>query len=377
MKELRKRVVSQVKRVVVKVGSKVLTDPERGLREEAFTALAKEISEIKKRGIEVIIVSSGAIASGVAKLGLKGYPTSIPHKQAAAAAGQSYLMWLYEKAFAFFGEKVAQILLTHDDMGSRKRFLNARHTILTLLSYGVVPIINENDTVATEEIRFGDNDYLAALVVNLVEAGLLILLTDIDGLYRDDPERCKASRPIPLVEKITPDLKRVAKGPSDPFGRGGMISKVEAAEKVCRFGVPAIIANGTIQGVLKGIFDGEVVGTLFIPSGERLSSRKHWIAHASKPSGKIIVDEGAKEAILERGKSLLPSGIIGVEGHFRAGEVVLCVDEEGNELARGLVNYSSKEVDAIKGVKTSEVEEILGYKPYDEVIHRDNLVVSK
>ncbi len=375
MEGLRKGIVSRVKRVVIKIGSKVLADPERGVKEEIITGLARDVSSLKKRGIDVILVSSGAVASGVVKLGLKGYPSSIPQQQAAAAAGQSYLMWLYEKAFALFGEKVAQILLTHDDMSSRKRFLNARNTIFTLLRYGVIPVINENDTVAIDEIRFGDNDYLAALVVNLVGADLLILLTDAEGLCRSDPRVSGESSPIPLVEKVTQEIREMARDSTDPFGRGGMVSKVEAAERVCRFGVPTIIANGGSRGIVERIFRGEVVGTLFMPSKKRISSKKHWIAHASRPSGVIFVDQGARRAIIEKGKSLLPSGIVRVEGHFRAGEVVACMDEDGREFARGLANYSSKEVEAIKGLKTREIEKVLGSKPYDEVIHRDNLVL--
>ncbi|MBI5286737.1 MAG: glutamate 5-kinase [Deltaproteobacteria bacterium] len=372
----RKDITTRARRIVVKVGSVVLAGLyNKGIEETTFNHLAKQIARVKKDGKGVILVSSGAIAIGMKRMGLKERPRTIPEKQAVAALGQGSLMALYEKAFSPFGVRVAQILLTHDDLGNRPRFLNARNTLMTLLGYDTLPIINENDTVAVEEIKFGDNDNLAALVTNLVEADLLIILTDIDGLYDKDPKRYKTARLIPLVEDADHLAVEEVGGTAGVYGVGGMASKIEAAKKAVHFGIPTIIANGTTPDILKEIFSGKEVGTLFLPLEDRLTSRKHWIAFSTRPTGRIVVDEGAKGAILERGKSLLPSGIKAVEGDFEAGEAVRCADENGREFARGLVNYSASEIERIKGLKTKEIEGVLGYKYYDEVIHRDNLVV--
>ncbi len=375
MTDIRKRTISGVKRVVVKVGSMVLADRERGLSEVVFRQIAADVAEIKKMGIQAVIVSSGAVAAGMKKLGIRVYPDDIPHKQAAAAVGQSSLMWLYEKYFSIYGEKVAQILLTSDDLSNRKRFLNARNTLFCLLRYGIIPIINENDSVAIDEIKFGDNDFLSALIINLAEADLLVLLSHVDGLYNKDPQKHSNAELIPLVEEITPDLKRGLDVTVGEFGTGGMVSKIEAAERVSRLGIPTIIANGTKEGILQGILKGDKVGTLIMPHSQRISMRKHWIVTAFKPKAMIVVDNGAKKAIIERGKSLLPSGISEVSGRFNQGEVVGCIGLDGEEFARGIVNYDSEEVEKIKGLNTSEIEKRLGYKFYDEVIHRDNLVI--
>ncbi len=285
MKDVRERAVSGLKRIVIKVGSRVLTDPEKGLDKEIFRSLARDIASIKKSGIQVIVVSSGAVAAGITRLKLKKTVSSIPQKQAVAAVGQSALMRMYERAFDEFDEKVAQLLLTHDDLGNRKRFLNARNTIFTLLRFGIIPIINENDTVAVDEIKFGENDYLSALVVNLVEADVLILLSHVDGLYTRDPEVFKDREFIPLVEKITPELKGTLGTGKNDLGTGGMVSKIEAAEKVSRFGIPTVIANGKNQSVIRSILDGSETGTLILPADAGLSSKKHWIAHALRPAG--------------------------------------------------------------------------------------------
>src|SRR3989338_3918558 len=365
---LRKKHVSNAKKIVVKVGSAVLASShDEGLDEAVFSNLAKGISELKKSGKEVILVTSGAIAIGMKKMGLEQRPASIPEKQAIAAIGQGSLMAL--------DEKVAQVLLTHDDLGNRQRFLNARNTITTLLSYGIIPIINENDTVAVEEIKFGDNDHLAALVTNLVEADLLVILTDIDGLFDKDPKKDKTAKLIPMVKDVDHVVQGWAGEATGLFGTGGMSSKVEAAKKAAHFGVPTVIANGRGRDILKRIFDSSDIGTLFLPMEDRLTSKKHWIAFSARPTGRIFVDDGAKDAILKKGKSLLPSGITKIDGVFETGEVVHCVDEHGKEFARGAANYSSTEIEKIKGVKTTEIEKILGYKYYDEVVHRDNLVV--
>jgi len=371
----RASLIKRVKRVVVKVGSSVLTNEYGEISETMFDEIAREVSGIKSRGVDVVLVSSGAIAAGMKKLKLKEKPQEISMKQAIAACGQSTLMWYYEMAFSLFGEKVAQILLTHDGFSSRKRFLNARKTLLTLLKMNVIPIVNENDSVAVEEIMLGDNDNLAALVTTLVEADLLILLTDIDGLYSKDPRLYADATLISTIEEIDECVKEIA---GDTIGRtttGGMKTKIEAARTVAAFGVPTIIANGKKKSTLRNIFAGKQVGTLFLPAKERLRGRKHWIAFTLKPAGEIVIDEGAKNAISLYGKSLLPSGVKEVRGDFDIGDPVRCVDESGVEVARGLVSYSSDEIRKIIGVKTSDIEGILGYKYGDEVIHRDDLVV--
>lgn len=372
MKDLRKNYTKKAKRIVVKVGSAVVASGvgAGGI----FARLAAEIDEIRRTGRDVVIVSSGAIALGMEKLGLKSRPISIPERQAVAAVGQGSLMSRYESAFSERGLRVAQVLLTHDDLGNRKRFLNARNTLLTLLGFGIVPIVNENDTVAVEEIKFGDNDELSALTTNLMEADLLVILSDIDGLYDKDPKKEPGASKIPLVEDVD-GLRLDAFAPSaGRLGTGGIRSKIEAARKASHFGAATVIANGNIPGILTGILGGEDHGTLFLPREDRLTSKKHWIAFSARPSGRLLVDDGAKEAVITRGKSLLPSGIKDVDGAFDAGEVVRCVDMNGVEFARGVSNYSSSEITRIKGLKTKEVEAALGYKVYDEVIHRDNLV---
>jgi len=381
MKETRQKIVKRAKRVVVKVGSAVLAR-EAPHGADVFTRLASEVHALRAgggggrgRGREFIIVSSGAIATGMKRLGMKERPATIPEIQAVAAVGQLSLMSLYERAFSGVGEKVAQVLLTHDDFASRKRFLNARNTVTTLLRLGITPVINENDTVAVDEIKFGDNDELSALTTNLVGADLLVMLTDIDALYDRDPRRDPRAKKIPLVEDVDSLEIEWLSGPPGVFGTGGMRSKTEAARKAAHFGAAIVVADGNSEGILGRVLKGEEVGTLFLPREDRLTSRKHWIAFSTRPSGRVFVDEGAKAALLERKKSLLPSGIKEVDGTFEAGEVVHCVDSNGMEFARGVSNYSSEEIKKIKGVKTTEIEKILGYRVYDEVIHRDNLVV--
>ncbi len=371
----RKSLLPKVRRFVLKIGSRVLTNKGRALSQQIFDRLAQEVTAAKKKGHEVVIVSSGAIAAGMARLGLTEKPKTMPQKQAAAAIGQSALMWNYERSFSFYGEKVAQILLTRDDLANRHRFLNARNTLFTLLTMGVIPIINENDTVVVEEIKVGDNDNLSALVTNLVNADLLIILSDIDGLYERDPRLFKNARLIPLVSQITEDMEEGAAGTSSPISIGGMVTKLEAARKAALFGVPTILANGLVPGIIEKILLGEEVGTLFLPQGSKLKSRKHWIAFTLKPKGKIIVDEGAKKAICQKGKSLLPSGVISVEGKFGVGDAVAIVDTQGQEFARGLTNYGSTEINKIKGLQTGEIIGKLGYKYSDEIIHRDDLAV--
>lgn len=363
--------------MVIKIGSTVLTNHRGDLDLKIFVGLCEQISRLKEKGIEIAIVSSGAIAAGTKQLGLSERPKTMPQKQAAAAIGQTRLMWNYERFFAEYHEKVAQVLLTHTDLSDRTRFLNARNTLVTLFTYGIIPVINENDSVAVEEIRFGDNDNLSALITNLVEADLLVILSDIDGLYDSDPYENKNARLISIVEKIDGKIENLAADTKSKVGIGGMVTKIQAAKKVAIFGVPTIIAHGKKAGILDAIFQGEEAGTLFLPSKEKLTSRKHWIAFTLKPKGTIVVDKGARDAIVQKGKSLLPSGLYSVKGNFSAGDLVKCVDEEGVEFARGLVNYNSTEVVQIKGLKTHEVKKKLGPDACDEVIHRDNLVVMR
>jgi len=371
----RKTVINKVRRIVLKVGSQVLTGKGKSLSQPVFDRLGREISLAKRKGYEIVIVSSGAIAAGMSRLGLVEKPKTMPQKQAAAAIGQSALMWNYERAFTFYGEKVAQVLLTRDDLSNRKRYLNARSTLFTLLDLGVIPIINENDTVAVEEIKVGDNDNLSALVTNLVCADLLIILSDIDGLYDRDPRLSKNAKFIPLVHQVTGEMEKKASGTLNPISIGGMVTKLQAARKAAIFGVPTILANGMMEGVLGKIIQAEEVGTLFTSAVNKLTSRKHWIACTLEPHGKIIVDEGAKKAILQKGKSLLPSGVLAAEGAFELGDPVVLVDPQQQEFARGLSNYGSAEINKIKGLKTTEVEIKLGYKYSDEIVHRDDLVV--
>jgi glutamate 5-kinase len=372
----RRELLQNCKRIVVKIGSGVLTSHSfNGLDIEYIESLVDCLSLIVLRGYELVIVTSGAIIAGVKKLGLKGRPRSIPEKQAAAAVGQAMLMWVYERSFAKNGLQVAQILLTREDLSDRRRFLNARSTLLTLLNMGVVPIINENDSVVIDEIKFGDNDNLSALTTNLIQADLLIILTDLDGLYDADPKRDPNAKLIPVVREINDKIESYAGLHPSSTGTGGMISKLQAAKMASAFGVPTVIANGRIATTVSEIIEGRDIGTLILPKENRVSSWKYWIAYTLLPSGLLIVDDGAREVIMKEGKSLLPSGISDVEGEFDRGESVGCAGPDRKEFARGLVNYSSSEIRKIKGLKTSQIESILGYKYYDEVIHRDDLVL--
>lgn len=374
-KERRKKILEKARRIVVKVGSSILASVEKGLHYETFSHLTKEISELKRQGYEIVLVSSGAIAAGMEKLGYKTRPQSITQKQATAAVGQSRLIHIYENYFSRYQQMVAQILLTHDDLSDRRRFLNARNTLLTLLELGIIPIINENDTVVVDEIKVGDNDNLSALITNLIEADLLIILTDIEGICDKDPRVHPDARCISLIEDIDADIEAVMGETKSEMSVGGMVSKIQAARKASRFGIPTVVASGTKKEVLRQILKGKEIGTFILPKRRTLSSRKHWIAFNLKPKGDLIVDEGAKKAIVQRGKSLLPSGVLEVRGTFDRGDSVSCIGPRGKEFARGLVNYSLQELEKIKGLRTAEIEKILGYKYSDEIIHRDDLVV--
>lgn len=373
--ETRKEIIKRIKRVVIKVGSAVLTQAGGALNEQAFKGLALETSKLRSKGIEVVMVTSGAVAAGMGKLGFTERPGSIPEKQAAAAAGQSALMGKYERAFAEHDLKVAQVLLTHEDLSNRHRYLNARNTLFTLLKYGIIPVINENDTVVVDEIKFGDNDNLSALVAGLIDADHLLILTDIEGLYDKDPRSHADAKLIPLVERIDSHIEQTAGGVGTSISTGGMITKIHAAKKASAVGIPTIIASGRDMANIGKIFAAEKVGTLFLAMADRLTSRKHWIATVLKPKGKIVVDDGAREALIAKGKSLLPTGIIGVEGDFGIGDAVFLEDKEGKKFGQGLAGYTHAEVLLVMGHRSSRIEDILGYKYCDEIVHRDDLVI--
>jgi len=372
----RKSYFSQTKRLIVKVGSNVLTK-DQGLNLPVIYSLSKQISNLMDMGMDVILVSSGAMAAGQKKVGLLKRPEEIPKRQAIAAVGQTGLMLEYEKAFAVYDIKVAQILLTGDDLNtSRDRYLNARNTMNTLLSWKIVPIINENDTVVVEEIKFGDNDNLSAMISLLMNADMMINLTDIDGLHTGDPRKNENVELISNVETINADLEKIAGDIPGALGTGGMLSKVKAAAKLTQAGIPMIIANALLPDILLKLVAGEPLGTFFIPAKEKLSSRKCWIGYNIKPKGVLRIDSGAVKAILKRGKSLLPGGISAVEGNFETGEAVeLSAENNNTRIAIGLVNYNSSDIRKIMGCQTDRIAECLGQKLYDEVIHRDNLTI--
>ncbi|MFH0839354.1 MAG: glutamate 5-kinase [Candidatus Omnitrophota bacterium] len=356
-----------VKRLIVKIGTSVMSEKNK-LNQACFNNLSGQVAQLLKEKIEVIVVSSGAICAGMDILGLKNRPKDLPLLQATAAVGQNVLMRMWEKAFGAVGIKVAQILLTKDDLINRKRYLNARNTLNALLRRGVVPIVNENDTVSVDEIKFGDNDYLSSLVANLADAQLLIILSDVDGLY------AKGSGLIKVVERITPAIEALACGTTKEISVGGMSSKIEAAKIATNSGISVVVHNGATGNVLIKILREGETGTLFLPKA-KLDSKKRWIAYGSRTSGQLVVDEGAKIALLSKGKSLLSSGIVESKGDFKTGDIVSIVDIKGREYARGLTNYSTEEIKKIKGLNSSLIEKTLGYKYYDEVIHRDNLVI--
>src|SRR5208283_474718 len=367
----------EMNRIVIKIGSNILTNKSGGLNQQRVNSIAKDVSGLCNDDYEVVIVSSGAIAAGMKKLGLKEKPQDIRLKQAAAAVGQSSLMWAYEKSFSRFQKKVAQVLLTRGTFSDRNRYLNAKNTIITLLTYGIIPVINENDTVATDEIKFGDNDQLAALVSGLIDAERLIILLDVNGLFSADPKKNPDAKIITAVKEITPELEKMAEGAGSIIGTGGMYSKLLAAKKALSYGIKVNIVSGRKGGIVQALLHGANPGTEFVSQTKKVSSKKGWIAYAIKPKGTIILDHGAVCAVMQSGKSLLPSGIMMVEGVFDVGDAVHCVDPYGSRIAKGIVNYSSHDIDRIKGKQTSEIEESLGYKYSDEVIHRDNLVRLK
>jgi len=372
---MRKALLERARRVVVKVGSGVIA-AEGLLEEQQVEALAQGVCRLLNRDLEVLLVSSGAVAAGKGALGINGRPATIPLKQAAAAVGQSRLMRAYKEAFRNDDRLVAQILLTRDDLGHRRRYLNARNTLMTLLEHKVTPIINENDTVVVEEIRFGDNDNLSALVCQLAEADLLVILSDVDGLYDKDPAKHDDAVLIPEVSDITPEIEAMAGKAATLVGTGGMETKLQAARTATHTGVATLIVDGREPDILVRVFDGEQLGTLFLPNEKKMAARKHWIAFSKRPRGSLFLDDGACRALGSGGKSLLSSGISRFEGNFERGDAVKLCDLEGEEFARGVISYSHLELARIVGHKSSEIEALLGYKYGDEIVHRDNLVLK-
>ncbi len=373
-KERREMDLSKAKRIVIKVGTSNLTDKNYRLEPRKVEKLAKEIIELKDKGKEVILVTSGAIGAGIGKLDLKQRPRDIKVLQATAAVGQNILMSTYDQYFTTYEQTIAQVLLTHEDFFDRQRYLNLRNTLSILLKSGVIPIINENDTVAVDEIKVGDNDNLSALVASNLGADLLIMLTDTDGLFTYDPKRSKNAALISVVDEITPEIERIAET-RGKTGVGGMKTKIQAAKVTMKAGIPLVIANGGEENIIMRIIEGEPLGTLFMPKKKKMYSREHWILFVSQPKGRIKVDEGAKTALIKNSGSLLPSGIIGVEKEFKSGDTISIVDANGVEFAKGISNYSSSDIEKIKGMQSKEIEHVLGRKDYAEVVYRGNLVL--
>lgn len=373
----RKEQLKNVKRVVIKVGTSTLAYSTGLLNLSRIENLVRQLSDIHNRGIEVILVSSGAIAAGIGKLGLKEKPKTIPQKQAAAAVGQGILLHMYEKLFSEYGKIAAQILLTRDDISHRTRFLNATNTFYALLEQGVIPIVNENDAIVVDEIKFGDNDTLSAMVASLVNADLLVLLTDIDGLYDSNPKTNPNAKFIDYVENITDEIVGAAGNAGSSLGTGGMITKINAGKIATSSGSSMIIVNGDAPNVLNDILDGKDIGTFFKATERPLQAKKHWMAFGTKPSGNITIDQGAEKALIENHKSLLPKGIININGNFSEGEVISILNDKNEEIGHGFTNYNSSDINIIKGLDSSEIEEKLGYKNYDVVIHANNLVTFK
>ena len=371
----RQTLFDQAKRVVIKVGSAVLTGQD-GLNLEVIANLARQVSFLWSTGREVILVSSGAVAAGRRRLGVhRNSNEELKVKQALAAMGQGLLMQAYEQAFAGHNQHVAQILLTHADLSHRDRYLNVRNTILTLFEFGVVPIINENDTVSVQELRFGDNDTLGALITNMIGADMYIMLTDVDGLCTANPVDDTSARHVYTIATVDREVEAMAGHTSSMLGTGGMQSKIRAAKMVAACGGSSFIGPGRNQEILQELFSGDLVGTFFLPASEKIKSRKHWIAYVLRPSGYLNLDGGACRAIRDHGKSLLPSGIVEVEGRFKVGAPVHCRCPDGRVVAAGLINYSSSDIERIKGCKSSDIQKILGFRDSDEIIHRDNLVL--
>jgi glutamate 5-kinase len=368
--------ISRIKRVVVKVGTTTLIHQNGKLNLNRLEQLVRQLADLQNQGKEVVIVTSGAVGVGKGRLGLTGKSVSLLERQALAAIGQGLLMQVYEKLFAEYGVTVAQVLLTRSDVGDRKRYLNARNTLLTLLNYRVIPVINENDTVATEELKIGENDTLSALVTGLIDAELLILLSDIDGLYTSDPNKDLAARLIPCVTELTAEIKEMAGGSASRLGTGGMVTKIGAAQMALASGAAMVIMNGNDPAKIGMLFAGSPVGTVFVSRQPAVNHRKRWIAFGPQANGVLSVDRGAERALLQQGKSLLPSGVVKVDGVFDEGDLITIINQDQVELARGLTNYSSEQLVKIQGKQSGEIEAVLGYQATDEVVHRDNMVIT-
>jgi glutamate 5-kinase len=375
---LRQEIAALATTIVVKVGTRVLTRQDGQLDQARIQQLADQVHQVLSTGRKVVLVSSGAVGAGMGRLGLTSRPTDLAQLQAVAAIGQSSLVEAYERSLQKYGHHAAQILLTAEDVEHRLRYINARNTLVTLLELGAVPIINENDTVAVEELQttFGDNDRLAAIVTNLIRAPLLVLLSDVDGLFDGDPRKA-GSQVISTVEQLDPSITGLVRDRRGGLGKGGMASKLEAARLATTGGENVIIASGSTPDVLPRIIAGEVVGTLFPAQGRSVAARKRWIGLTVKPRGRLLLDAGAQAAVEHKGRSLLAAGVVNVEGDFGKGDVVAICGPDNLEFARGLSNYSANEVRCIRGQKTEKIASILGYRPYDEVVHRDNMIVTR
>lgn len=361
-------------RVVVKVGTSVLTDSSGRIRREKIDNIVRQIVEVKRMGFKPVLVTSGAIALGMELLGIKKKPKELEKRQALASVGQVLLMKLYGEEFEKHSLYVGQILMTHEDIEDKSRCLNLTNTLNTLISMDITPVVNENDALSFKEIQFGDNDNLSALIAQVVNAKLLLLLSDVEGLYDKNPKRYPSAKLLKVVNRIDERIWRLADGTLSEKSFGGMKSKLEAAKKAGLYGIPTRIVKGDIEDVIVRVLKGEEIGTLFLPE-RKLSRSKWWTAFAFRSKGKLFIDEGAVRAIKESGKSLLPSGVIGVEGNFSRGDCVEVVDRNGNLVSKGITNYGSYEIELIKGLKTLEIERKLGYKYTDEIIHRDNMVI--
>ena len=367
--------LNQAKRVVVKVGTSTLTHSTGKLNLWRIEKLVRELADLANQGKEMILVTSGAVGAGMDLLGLKEKPKTIPEKQAAAAVGQGRLMHTYEKFFSEHGQVVAQVLLTREDSVKRTRYTNCRNTLLTLLKMGVIPIINENDAVAIDELKIGDNDTLSAMVASIVDADVLIILSDIEGVYTDNPQSNPEATLIEEIGDITPEIEALAGGAGTLRGTGGMHTKIQAGKIAVNSGVSMVIASGLRDGVLRDILSGAKVGTIFLSKENRLQVRKRWLAFGARTQGVITVDKGCEKAVLSGGSSVLAAGITGVQGDFEHGNTISVVTTEGREIARGIANYNGEEARKIMGCHTNGLAQILGSKPYDEVIHRDNMVL--
>ncbi len=372
----RQEVATSAHTVVVKVGTRVLTHPDGQLNEERITQLAEELSQIQQAGRKVVLVSSGAVGAGMGTLQLTKRPSDIAHLQAVAAIGQMRLVETYDRVFRKHGQHAAQVLLTAEDVENRTRYLNVRNTLLTLLEYSAIPVINENDTVSVAELQttFGDNDRLAGLVTTLVCAPLLVIFSDVEGLYDGDPKD-PASQLIPTVTRFDERIESFVRDKLTGMSKGGMASKLKAAKMVCTAGENVVIASGREPGNLKRILAGETIGTLFVAQGKTASPFKRWLGYSARPRGKLRLDAGAEKAIAQDGRSLLPIGVTHSEGTFVKGDLVSLCDAAGREIARGLTNYASTDLERIKGLKSDRIAQVLGHCPYQEVIHRDNLAL--